>query len=1098
VLARFLQSSLPEMARVGIKLVGDLLEDTQNHHIDLKRDQEGPLPSSALAALFSDAVASVRRSIQANSIQDCDKVKMISPGDYADNRQSTLSAGATAVIDWSSASGFPLTATARPLDSMRPLLRGDRTYLLLGLGGKGGLGSSLAEYLVRQGARYIILTSRNPGVDSQLTEAYARQGVRIQGFANDVTDEASLTKLVQDLRNSPDWPPIAGIANGAMVLADVSLQNMTHDQMVRVLRPKIDGSILVDKIFHSDPLDFFILFSSLSCVLGNRGQANYDAANMFLVGLAAQRRARGVVASVVDIGAIMGMGYMAREVKEQTLKQMVGAGFNKMSERDFFMAFAHGMLAGCSSSSTRSSYEVITGLHVPPPSDEFQPGWISNPRFSHMVARRRAAARQQTKNTSSAHQSESTRDLLNRSKTLADVCLVITAALLNKMTHMLQLGGEAADDQEALLLRGTSSLGVDSLVAVEIRSWMLREFEVDMPVFKILADTTIQNMVEFIVEAVPKNVTPCLDKDSNDNAINDAAITGPKTGDQGDSKPEQSAPPSYFGQHGEVLRARTASERGSLSNSSSALTRPVTAASKTADSWSFLESVSQPSSPDEKHQHKMLTRSSLDTDSSALGPLIRSEFQETAPMSYGQSRFWLMSELGAGSTACNVVNDIEIRAKLNKAALARAIHSLGARHEALRTAFVKRPVSVSEEANWEYPQQVVLKESPLKLEMIEVASAREVDELFQKLHSAAYNLETGNLMKMILVSVSPRLHHLLIGYHHINMDSFSMAILMKEMLQLYDGRELPIPRIQQANLALHERSQLQGGHWAKQMKFWREQFATKVPEPLPVLAISPGSSTRRRPERIAYRTHTHRTRLSSTTAQHVWSMCRGSGVTPFHLYAAVLQVLLTRLAPVERVIIGMADGNRGSLELPGATDAVGNFINIVPLPLDAPVEDESVHEVLRKMQATVIQAMSNSSVPFEIILEQARAPRSTSYSPLFQVFIDYKKVTEKLPFPGVGGEIEGKRYLLSKTPYDIILDVIDTPAGDALLELSAQDGLYTSEEAQKLLDYYVNLLNLISQSHSQKSIGGIDMFDAHGLENAMQLGQGKPIHLLAF
>jgi hybrid polyketide synthase / nonribosomal peptide synthetase ACE1 len=1112
VLARLLESSLPEMARVRTKVVGDLLEDAHNQHIE--REQEGA-STSALTALFRDAVAGVSRSIQGQDRQIRCEVDLISPGDYANNRRTTLSTKATAAIDWSSTSGATLTATARPLDSVRPLLRGDRSYLLLGLGGKGGLGSSLAEYLVRQGARYIILTSRNPGVDSQLTEEYAKQGVRIQGFANDITDEASLKKLVQNLRDSPDWPPIGGVANGAMVLADVSLQNMTHDQMVRVLRPKIDGSILVDKIFHSDPLDFFILFSSLSCVLGNRGQANYDAANMFLVGLAAQRRARGVVASVVDIGAIMGMGYMAREVKDQTLKQMVGAGFNKMSERDFFMTFAHGMLAGCSSSSNRYSYEVVTGLNVPQPTDEFQPGWVTNPRFSHMVARRRVADRQQAKKPLSAHQAESTRDLLKRSKTLADVSLVVTAALLNKMTHMLQLGGEEAGDQEALLLRGTSSLGVDSLVAVEIRSWMLREFEVDMPVFKILADTTIGNMVDFTLEALPESVTPCLDKDSKDNAITAASLAEPKTGNQGDSEPSQSPTQSYLDQHSEVVKVSTDSGGESSSNPSRALTSTLTAASTSPSSLpssiestsrpcsrSSLESISPPSSLDRKVEHgsKMdpsLSRNSLNTVSSAIRPPARRKVQKIVPMSYGQSRFWLMSELCPGSTACNVVNDIEITAELNKDALARAVRSLGARHEALRTAFVKGTDSVAHEVNLEYPQQAILKESHLKLEMIEAASSREVDELFEELHNADYSLETGELMKMILVSVSPRLHHLLIGYHHINMDSFSMAILMKEMLQLYSGQELPMPRIQQANLALHERSQLQGGCWVEQMEFWRKKFANKVPEPLPILAVSPASSTRSRPGRITYRAHSHKTRIPTTTAQHVRSMCRSAGVTPFHLYAAVLQVLLTRLAGLDHVVIGMADGNRGSLDLPGATEAVGNFLNIVPLPLDTPRGDTSIHKVLQNLQATVIQAMSNSALPFEMILEQVRTPRSTNYSALFQVFIDYKKVTEKLPLPGGGGTIEGKRYLLSKTPYDLILDIIDTPAGDALVELSAQDGLYTSEEALKLLNCYVNLLNSISQSDSQTSIGEASMFDAHELEHALQLGQGKSIHHLA-
>ena len=88
---------------------------------------------------------------------------------------------------------------------------------------------------------------------------------------------------------------------------------------MRVLRPKVNGTRLLDDIFHNDRLDFFVMFSSLASVFGNSGQSNYSAANMYMMSVAAKRRQRGVAASVIDIGAIMGTGYMAREVSEDVL-----------------------------------------------------------------------------------------------------------------------------------------------------------------------------------------------------------------------------------------------------------------------------------------------------------------------------------------------------------------------------------------------------------------------------------------------------------------------------------------------------------------------------------------------------------------------------------------------------------------------------------------------------------------------------------------------------------------------------------------------------------------------------------------------------------
>ncbi|KAI6288330.1 Type I Iterative PKS [Pyricularia oryzae] len=524
-LARALRGSLPELARARTTLVADLVRDA---HVSrpVPEIKSGPASQSLLISIFHDAVINAQKITPSRSDES---VHFVSPQEYV-QRSAKSTPNGLSVIDWSAAWRSPLTTTARPLDGVEPLLRGDRTYLLLGLGGKGGLGSSLAEYMVGQGARHIVLTSRNPGVQSELVASYARRGVRIEGVANDITDKTALEKLVKDLQESPDWPPIAGVANGAMVLADVSLDNMTHDQMVRVLRPKVVGSTLLDQIFESAPLDFFMLVSSLSCVLGNRGQANYDAANMFLVGLAKQRRARGLTASVVDIGAVMGTGYMAREVKEQTLRQMVGAGFSKMSERDFCMAFAHGILAGrpgLAYGGSSSSSEVITGLNVPPPTAEFQPDWVTNPRFSHMIAKSRAIASRKAQDPVSETKAEKTRDLLKRSRTPGELSRVVSAAMFKKMVYMLQVGQEVAGDVDAFSRRSTSSLGVDSLVAVELRTWVFREFGVDIPVFKILADTNLADMVGFILAALPAKLTPSLDKDSNQDSVPGSALEEP-------------------------------------------------------------------------------------------------------------------------------------------------------------------------------------------------------------------------------------------------------------------------------------------------------------------------------------------------------------------------------------------------------------------------------------------------------------------------------------------------------------------------------------------------------------------------------------------
>ena len=179
-------------------------------------------------------------------------------------------------------------------------------------------------------------------------------------------------------------PPVAGVAQGAMVLVDTMIKDMEVDAMKRVLQPKVVGSINLDELFSAErPLDFFIFFSSATCVTGNIGQSNYAAANMFMTGLAANRKRRGLAGSVMNIGAIMGVGYVTRETSEALQRNLLKSGHVWMSEKDFHTIFAEAILAGTPGSD--ANVEITCGLRITNASEEQRPLWSFNPRFQHLV-----------------------------------------------------------------------------------------------------------------------------------------------------------------------------------------------------------------------------------------------------------------------------------------------------------------------------------------------------------------------------------------------------------------------------------------------------------------------------------------------------------------------------------------------------------------------------------------------------------------------------------------------------------------------------------------------------------------------------------------
>ncbi|MDP7704960.1 SDR family NAD(P)-dependent oxidoreductase [Mycobacterium sp. TY815] len=179
--------------------------------------------------------------------------------------------------------------------------RGDRTYLVTG--GLGALGLHTASYLAQLGAGDIVLTSRHlPDTEAQqaidaITERYR---CRIHIFGADVGDESQVAELLERIR--AELPPLAGVAHLAGLLDDALLPQQSHERIRTTLAPKAFAAWHLHRLTMNDDLDFFIMYSSISSVLGSPGQANYAASNALLDGLAADRNAQGLTATSVNWG----------------------------------------------------------------------------------------------------------------------------------------------------------------------------------------------------------------------------------------------------------------------------------------------------------------------------------------------------------------------------------------------------------------------------------------------------------------------------------------------------------------------------------------------------------------------------------------------------------------------------------------------------------------------------------------------------------------------------------------------------------------------------------------------------------------------------
>lgn len=381
------------------------------------------------------------------------------------------------------------------------------SYLIVG--GLGGLGRSVSIWMAMHGARELIFLSRSAGKraeDADLVRELESMGCRIQLVQGSVANVDDVTRAITEAH-----APLKGILQMSMVLRDQVFANMTWDDWYMATDCKVRGTWNLHdvSIKAGCQLDFFVMFSSVSGIVGNMGQANYNSANTFLDAFCQYRAALGLSGSTLNCGVVEDVGVVAEN--QDILRRFREQDIWTIKERDVIdgltLAMDKPTLRPGDINGFASPNAFILGMQTTTPlsSSKSRAIFRTDPRmaFFHNLGSSTTDAAADSGASGEAvlktflAQAKADPALLNDS----DATTLLSREIGKKVLALLLRG----DDDDVDTSLGLADLGIDSLLAIDMRLWWKQVFGFDISVLEMLGMGTLEVLGKFAASGLLKH-----------------------------------------------------------------------------------------------------------------------------------------------------------------------------------------------------------------------------------------------------------------------------------------------------------------------------------------------------------------------------------------------------------------------------------------------------------------------------------------------------------------------------------------------------------------------------------------------------------------
>ena len=899
-------------------------------------------------------------------------------------------------------------------DSTAPVSLRDRGVYLL-TGGLGKIGLAVASYLARTVKARLVLVGRSffPRVENwdqwllahpetdpvsqkiQTLRQLQALGSEVLLIAADVGDAAQVAAVIEQAHER--FGPIHGIIHAAGWVGGNSLPEVretTAETLETHFRSKVDGVRVLEQCTAKEQLDFCVLFSSLSSVLGGLGFCAYSAASTAMDAYAHARQFQSSTRWTT-------INWEGWDFDRDAKSIVTQAG----SVRDFSLLAEEGVEA----------FHRILQVRQPVCQVIVSTGDLQT-RLNQWVQ-----GQQEQNEPDSIESSPGSED----STTVEHTVYSQIADIWRQLLGVQQIG----------IHDNFFELGGNSLIAIRVLSQLRQIFKKDISLDAIFNCPTIEHLA---VEISGKTAVPVGNR-TEELIIN---IWKDVIG------VEQIAPSNNFFEIGgnSLMAIKVLSRlRQALS-----IEIPIETIFNCLTPAALAQALEQTVDQTSTEKNTVQPESHSQTGGLAEKPaLVRKEERpEPLPLSYPQQRLWFIDRLEKTSTQYHLPAVLHFKGKLNVKALEWAMNRIVSRHEILRTRFPEiegEPIQLIEpdlQIHVEL-EDVTHLDGPAQQPWIEMALASEWERPF--------NLLTGPILRSKVFKLGEQDHIFLITFHHIISDGWSYGVFNRELAALYqafiEGRGNPLQALalQYADFTLWQRELVAHQRLQEEEHYWQQQLSG-IPDELQL------SKDRPRGRLQTFEADICPVQLSAEQIKRLRDLAFNHQATVYMVMLSLLAILLQRYSGQDDIVVGTPIANRPEKQL---EDLIGCFVNVLAMRVKPRMEC-TFSQLLMEVRAFTLGAYDRPNVPFERLVELLVPERALNKTPLYQVTFALHNMPMRPPaLPEI--EVNALPAHQPKLRFDLELQAWDQENQINLMWIYNRD-LFDGWRIQKLAMHYLKLL----------------------------------------